>query len=55
MTQRLETHAPEQRRIIDAQLGEGLADIKAGRVRGPFSTHKEFIASLHLEAKKLSR
>jgi len=46
---------PKQRRIIDAQLAEGLADIKAGRVRGPFSTHKEFIASLHEEARKLSR
>jgi len=46
---------PEQRRIIDAQLAEGLADIKAGRVRGPFSTHKEFIDSLHAEARKLSR
>ena len=48
-------YTPEQRRIIDARLAEGLADIKAGRVRGPFSTHKEFIASLHREARKLSR
>ena len=44
-----------QRRIIDAQLAEGPADVKAGRVRGPFSTHKEFIASLHKQARKLSR
>ena len=48
-------YTPEQRAVIDAQLAEGLADIKAGRVRGPFSTHKEFIASLHKEARKLSR
>jgi antitoxin component of MazEF toxin-antitoxin module len=48
-------YTPEQRRIIDAQLAEGLADIKAGRVHGPFSTHKEFIASLHKEASKLKR
>jgi bifunctional DNA-binding transcriptional regulator/antitoxin component of YhaV-PrlF toxin-antitoxin module len=48
-------YTPEQRRIIDAQLAEGLADIEAGRVHGPFSTHKEFIASLHKEARKLSR
>ncbi|MGA2269034.1 MAG: AbrB/MazE/SpoVT family DNA-binding domain-containing protein [Bryobacteraceae bacterium] len=47
-------YTPEQRRIVDAQLAEGLADIKAGRVRGPFSTHREFIASLHAEARKLS-
>lgn len=47
-------YTPAQRRIIDAQLAEGLADIKAGRVHGPFSTHKAFIASLHKEAAKLS-
>jgi hypothetical protein len=32
-----------------------MADVKAGRVRGSFSTHEEFIASLHAEARKLSR
>jgi antitoxin component of MazEF toxin-antitoxin module len=48
-------YTPEQRRIVDAQLAEGLADIKACRVHGPFSTHKEFIASLHKEAKMLNR
>ncbi len=48
-------YTPEQRRIADAQLAEGLTDVKAGRVHGPFSTHKEFIASLHTEARKLSR
>jgi len=47
-------YTPAQRRAIDAQLAEGLADIRAGRVRGPFSTHKEFIDSLHKEAKRLS-
>ena len=48
-------YTPEQRRLVDAQLAQGLADIKAGRVHGPFATHKEFIASLHKEARKLSR
>jgi bifunctional DNA-binding transcriptional regulator/antitoxin component of YhaV-PrlF toxin-antitoxin module len=48
-------YTSEQRRIVDAQLAEGMADIEAGRVHGPFSTHKEFITSLHKEAKKLSR
>ena len=48
-------YTSEQRRTVDAQLSEGLADIEAGRVHGPFSTHKEFIASLHAEAKKLNR
>jgi bifunctional DNA-binding transcriptional regulator/antitoxin component of YhaV-PrlF toxin-antitoxin module len=50
-----EEYTPEQRRIVDAHLAEGLADIQAGRGHGPFSTHKEFIASLHKEARKLNR
>ena len=48
-------YTPEQRRIVDAQLAEGLADVEAGRVQGPFATHKEFIASLHAKATKLNR
>jgi bifunctional DNA-binding transcriptional regulator/antitoxin component of YhaV-PrlF toxin-antitoxin module len=48
-------YTPEQRRIIDARLAKGLADIRAGRVRGPFSTHREFINSLHKEAKRIGR
>jgi len=46
-------YTPEQRRIIDAELDKADADIRAGRVHGPFSTHKELIASLHKEAEKL--
>jgi len=46
-------YTPEQRRIVDAQLAEGLADVAAGRVHGPFSTHQEFIASLHKEAEEV--
>ena len=48
-------YTPDQRRIVNAQLAEGLAEIDAGNVRGPFASHKEFIASLHEEAKKLNR
>jgi bifunctional DNA-binding transcriptional regulator/antitoxin component of YhaV-PrlF toxin-antitoxin module len=48
-------YSPEQRRAIDAQLAHGLADVAAGRVSGPFSTHKEFIDSLHKEARKVNR
>jgi bifunctional DNA-binding transcriptional regulator/antitoxin component of YhaV-PrlF toxin-antitoxin module len=48
-------YTPEQRRLIDAHLAGGLADVDAGRVHGPFSTHEEFTASLHKEARKLSR
>jgi len=47
-------YSKEDRVAVDAQLAEGLADIDASRVRGPFATHKEFIASLHKEAGKLS-
>ena len=45
-------YTPEQRRTIDAQLAEGLADIKAGRVYGPFDTHEEMMASLRNHGKK---
>jgi bifunctional DNA-binding transcriptional regulator/antitoxin component of YhaV-PrlF toxin-antitoxin module len=48
-------YTPGQRRVIDAQLADSLADVDARRVQGPFSTHKEFIASLHAEARKLNR
>ncbi|MGA2147153.1 MAG: hypothetical protein ABSH49_19565 [Bryobacteraceae bacterium] len=50
-----EEYSPRQRRVINAQLAHGLADVAAGRVRGPFSTHKEFIDSLHKEARKRNR
>ena len=48
-------YTPEQRRVIDAQLAEGLADVKAGRVFGPFETHAEFLKALHKEAGKAER
>jgi AbrB family looped-hinge helix DNA binding protein len=37
---------PEQRRIIDAQLAEGLEDVKMGRVYGPFKTITELERSM---------
>jgi hypothetical protein len=42
-----------QRRVIDRDLAEGLADMKHGRVQGPFASHKEFVTSLHREAGRL--
>ena len=45
-------YTPEQRRIVDAQLAEGLADIKAGRVYGPFDTHEEMMKSLYSHGKR---
>ena len=46
-------YTPAQRRVIDSRLAKSDDDIKHGRVFGPFSTHKEFIASLHRESAKL--
>ena len=45
-------YTPEQRRIVDAELAEGLADIKAGRVSKVYSDVGEFVAHLHKAAAK---
>ena len=45
-------YTPEQRRVIDAHIAEGLEDIKHGRLHGPFDTHEEMIGFLHSEVKK---
>ncbi|SRR5258708_33917729 len=39
-------YTPEQRRITDAQLAEGLEDIRKGRVSRRFDTVDEMLASL---------
>jgi bifunctional DNA-binding transcriptional regulator/antitoxin component of YhaV-PrlF toxin-antitoxin module len=46
-------YTPEQRRIIDARLAEGAADIKAGRVHGPF-TAKQAAAFIERISGKLA-
>ena len=46
-------YTPDQRRVIDARLAEGLADIKAGRTFGPFDSAAEMIA--HMEARATKR
>jgi hypothetical protein len=46
-------YTPKQRRIVDAQLAEGLADIKAGRTFGPFASADEMIA--HMKARGAKR
>jgi len=46
---------PDQRRIIDAQLAEGLEDIRKGRVSGPFDTVEEMLASLKGSSPKRPR
>jgi AbrB family looped-hinge helix DNA binding protein len=45
-------YTPEQRRIIDARLAEGLADIKAGRTFGPFDSADQMIAHMKAQLKK---
>ena len=47
-----EEYTPAQRRIIDARLDKGLADIKKGRTLGPFDTAGEIVASMKRELKK---
>ena len=46
---------PEQRRIIDAQLAEGLEDIRKGRVSGRFDSVEEMLASLKGSSPKSPR
>jgi AbrB family looped-hinge helix DNA binding protein len=48
-------YTPAQRRTVDRAIAKGLDDIKHGRLEGPFSSHKEFIDSLHKEAGKLGK
>jgi hypothetical protein len=46
-------YTPAQLRTVDRAIAKGLDDIKHGRLEGPFSSHKEFIDSLHEQAGKL--
>jgi AbrB family looped-hinge helix DNA binding protein len=45
-------YTPAQRKIVEARLAEGLADIKAGRTYGPFKTADEMIAHMKAQPKK---
>lgn len=47
-----EEHSPEQRRLVDARLAEGVADIKAGRTFGPFDDAEAMIAHMTSQMKK---
>lgn len=48
-------YTPAERRAIDRGIAASRKDYAEGRFYGPFSTHKEFIASLHEESAKLSK
>jgi AbrB family looped-hinge helix DNA binding protein len=43
----------EPKSIVHRGIAESIAEFKAGRAKGPFRTHKEFIASLHTESARL--
>lgn len=43
---------PAQKRALGARLAKGLADVKAGRLHGPFNTHREFVKFLHDQVAK---
>jgi AbrB family looped-hinge helix DNA binding protein len=45
-------YTPAQRRIVDSQLAEGLADIKAGRISGPFDSGDGMITDMKANLKK---
>ena len=45
-------YTPEQRRLIDAGIRQGLEDFKKGRVHGPFATAKEASAYIERVAKE---
>lgn len=42
----------EPKSIVDRGIAESIAEFKAGRAKGPFRTHKEFIASLRKDSKQ---
>lgn len=46
-------YTPAQRRVIDAQLKEGIEDIRQGRTYGPFNTADEMVASIEANIKKM--
>jgi hypothetical protein len=44
----------EAKSVVDQGVAESMAEFRAGKSFGPFATHKQFLASLHKEAKKVS-
>lgn len=48
-------YTPAERRAIDRGIAASEKDYKEGRSYGPFKTHEEFIAALHLESSKVRR
>jgi len=46
-------YTPAQRRAIDARLAKADADVKAGRVYGPFTSAKEMAASVESNIRRV--
>jgi AbrB family looped-hinge helix DNA binding protein len=40
--------------IVDRGISESIAEIEAGLGFGPYATHRQFLAALHKEAKKVA-
>ena len=47
-------YTPAQRKVIEARLAKGMADIKAGRTFGPFNSAADMIADMKARLKKRS-
>lgn len=45
-------YTPAQRKALDKELAEALADVRAGNTVGPFNTHKEMMDYLNRAVKK---
>ena len=45
----------EPKSLVDRGIAESIAEFKAGRSRGPFTSHREFLAALHRDAEKSGR
>jgi AbrB family looped-hinge helix DNA binding protein len=45
-------YTPAQRKVVDAEIAKGVADIRSGRFYGPFDSTREMMASIESEIKK---
>ena len=43
-------HTPAERRAVNRGIAASEKEYKAGKAFGPFTTHEDFLASLHTEA-----
>ena len=48
-------YTPAQRAVVDRGIAQSMKEYKQGRGFGPFDSHREFVTSLHKEARKLPK